>query len=117
MHPLIHAWARDRLSPKQQHEYWVTTGCLIAMSHSDTTLWRKHGRQLQPHLQTLMSWEIERMFTAEPPMMIIRILMNCGRQLDRMRDDEKVFILMDRLFAYLSLDRMTVGPKWLEVYF
>jgi hypothetical protein len=29
MHPLVHAWARDRLSAKQQHEYWVITGCLV----------------------------------------------------------------------------------------
>ena len=116
MHPLIHGWARDRLSPKPQHECWVTTGCLVAISSNDTTLWRKHGRQLQPHLQTVVSWDMSRMFVCEPPIMITRILMNCGWLLDRMRDDAKVFILMDHLFTHFGLDRSTADPRWLAVY-
>jgi len=116
MHPLVHSWARDRLSPTRQHECWVTTGCLFALSGNDTTLWRKHGRQLQPHLQAVVSWDMGRMFTSEPPMMITRILMNCGWLLHGMRDDAKVFILMNQLSTHLGLDRLTVDPRWLEVF-
>jgi tetratricopeptide (TPR) repeat protein len=116
MHPLIHAWARDRLSPKQQHESWVTAGCLVAISCNKTALWQKHSRQLQPHLQTLASWEMSRIFATEPLMMVVRILMNCGWQLHEMRDDAKVFVLMDSLFAYLGLDRLIIDPGWVELY-
>jgi tetratricopeptide (TPR) repeat protein len=116
MHPLIHGWAKDRLNPTRQHECWVTTGCLVAISHNDTTLWQKHGRQLQPHLETVVSWDMGRMFSSEPPIMITRILMNCGWLLHGMRDDAKVFTLMNQLSTYLGLDRLTINPRWLEVF-
>jgi len=116
MHPLIHAWARDRLDPTAQHESWVTTGCLVVISGDDHVLWRKHGRQLQPHLQALLSWEISRMFTSEPPVMITCILMKCGWLLYGMRDDVKLFVLMNDLLTHLSLNRLTVNEKWLPVY-
>jgi tetratricopeptide (TPR) repeat protein len=116
MHPLIHAWARDRLDPAEQHESWVTTGCLVAVSSSGHVLWRKHGWQLQPHLQALLSWEISRMFTSEPPVMITCILVKCGWLLYKMRDDAKLFVLMNKLITYLSLNRLTVDEKWLPVY-
>jgi hypothetical protein len=116
MHPLIHAWARDRLDPTEQHESWVTTGCLVVVSSDDHVLWRKHGRQLQPHLQALLSWEISRMFTSEPPVMITCILVKCGWLLYGMRDDVKLFVLMNDLLTSLSLNRLTVDEKWLPVY-
>jgi tetratricopeptide (TPR) repeat protein len=116
MHPLIHAWARDRLDPTEQHGSWVTTGCLVVVSSDDHVLWRKHGRQLQPHLQALVSWEMSRMFTSEPPVMITCILVKCGWLLYNLRDDAKLFVLMNNLLTYLSLNRLTVDERWLPVY-
>ena len=40
MHPLTHAWARDRQEMAEQHESWVTTGCLVALSRSHRDFWR-----------------------------------------------------------------------------
>jgi hypothetical protein len=37
MHPLTHAWARDRQAATEQHESWVKAGCLIAISCGDVT--------------------------------------------------------------------------------
>ena len=116
MHLLIHAWARDRQDASQQHQSWLTTRCLIAISRDDTELWRIRGRQLQPHLQALTSWGIGEMFTTEPPVMITCIVMNCGSLLYGMRDDATLFMLMHRLTGHLGLDRLTVDPKWLAVY-
>jgi hypothetical protein len=56
------------------------------------------------------------MFTSEPPVMITCILMKCGWLLYEMRDDVKLFVLMNDLLAYLSLNRLTVDEKWLPVY-
>ncbi|CRG88256.1 Nephrocystin-3 [Talaromyces islandicus] len=116
MHHLVHAWARDRLHTKLQHQYWVVSGCLFAISRQDSILWQNHNRQLQPHLQSLVSWRISEMFKNEPQLMICRILMNCGWLLQDMRDDAKVFELMDNLCTYLGLDQVTVDRRWLNVY-
>ncbi|KAL9027291.1 MAG: hypothetical protein Q9196_004165, partial [Gyalolechia fulgens] len=32
MHPLTNAWVRDRLDRTAQHDAWLTTGCLVAIS-------------------------------------------------------------------------------------
>jgi hypothetical protein len=116
MHSLIHAWARDRQEMTEQHNSWVTTGCLMAVSCDDHAFWRQHRRQLQSHLQALASWEMSRMFASEPPIMITRILMNFGWLLHDMRDDVKLFVLMRNLFTYLNLGQHTVDERWLSAY-
>jgi NB-ARC domain len=116
MHPLVHAWARDRLSAEEQHASWVRMGCLVAISRDDDALWRRHMWQLQPHVQALTSWEVSQMFASEPPLMVTRILYQCGWLLHTMRDDAKLAGLMHRLFTFLGLDRMTVDSQWLPLY-
>ncbi|KAK5202297.1 hypothetical protein LTR41_011958 [Exophiala xenobiotica] len=51
MHPLVHAWARDRQEERQQHESWIAMGCVVAASRSEREMWRVRRRHLQPHLQ------------------------------------------------------------------
>jgi tetratricopeptide (TPR) repeat protein len=116
MHPLVHAWARDRADAREQHEAWVATGCLMAVSRSDGELWRQRGRQLQSHLQALTLWDSSRMFSSEPSMKVASILTNCGRLLYDIRDDARVFMLMNNLLAHLGLDRQNVEERWLAVY-
>ena len=116
MHPLTPAWARDRQDATAQHASWLTTGCLVAISHDDSVFWRKHGRQSQPHLQALTSWDMSRIFASEPPIKVTSILMSCGSLLLGMRDDAKLFVLMDNLLTHLGLDRQIVEKRWLPVY-
>jgi hypothetical protein len=116
IHPLIHAWARDRQEKTEQHDSWTTTGCLFAVSRDNHGFWRQHRRQLQPHVQALTGWDISRMFASEPAIKITCILMNCGWLLYDMRDDAKLFVLMHRLLTHLGLDQQTVDRRWLDVY-
>ncbi|RMZ89045.1 hypothetical protein DV736_g3719, partial [Chaetothyriales sp. CBS 134916] len=76
MHPLIHAWARDRQEKDKKHKSWLQMGCLMAMGSSDRMVWKKHERQLQPHIEALVEWDIDVMFAEEPTVMVARILGN-----------------------------------------
>lgn len=49
-------------------------------------------------------------------MVITRIVMNRGWLLYGMRDDAKVFILMDELFTHLGLNQSIADARWLTVY-
>jgi hypothetical protein len=91
-------------------------GCLVAISRDDDAFWRKHGRQLQPHVQALTSWEMIRMFTTSLPMKVTCVLVKCWWLLYGMRDDAKLFVLLDNLLAHLGLDRRKVEERWLSVY-
>jgi tetratricopeptide (TPR) repeat protein len=116
MHPLTHAWARDRQATIEQHDSWVATGCLVAFSYYDRDFWQRHGRQLQPHVHALMSWEMSKMFMSKPLVRIAAILVKYGWLLYKMRDDAQVFALMQRLLIHLGLNQQTVDRRWFEVY-
>ena len=83
MHPLTHAWARDRQEKPEQYESWVTTGCLVAFSRYNQVLWWQHGHQLQPHLLALLSWQRSKIFTSKPSVEFSYISMNCGYLLEQ----------------------------------
>ncbi|OCT52689.1 hypothetical protein CLCR_09605 [Cladophialophora carrionii] len=117
MHPLVHAWARDRQDEQQQHESWICMGCVVAVSAIEAVMRRVNTRQLQPHLQAITSWEMGCAFQSEPPVMVTTILMKCGWLLERMRDDKTLFMLLDRLCSYLKLDKFRVDEDWLRLYF
>jgi hypothetical protein len=116
MHPLVHAWARDRQDYQEQHKAWLQMGCLVAISGFDGDFWRMHGRQLQPHVQATTSWEMRIMFGSEPKEVIICVLEKCGWLLHNMRDDTNLFVLLNNLFTHLGLDRSTVSERWVKVY-
>ncbi|KAL1639165.1 hypothetical protein SLS58_008252 [Diplodia intermedia] len=59
MHPLAHAWAKDRLDQRLQEQAWVLTGSIIAHSaksdlqysaYWNTENWELRVRQLQSHI-------------------------------------------------------------------
>ena len=116
MHPLIHAWARDRQSMKEQHNSWIATGCLFALLSPTSDFWLQIKWQLQPHIQALTSWVISKMFSSEPPRKVTTIIVRCGWLLHSMRDDAKLFDLINRLMNHLELDQCIVDSRWLHVY-
>ncbi|KAL8894569.1 MAG: hypothetical protein Q9192_004210 [Flavoplaca navasiana] len=117
MHPLINAWALDRLDAAAQHNAWLATGCLVGFSSLDHMLWEMLGRQLEPHLGLLSSFEINNMFASEPPTEMASTIVRCGWLLSYLRNDTKLRDLIDKLLLYLNLDPLLVDEKWQWVYY
>ena len=116
MHPLVHAWARDRQDDHSQHTSWVKMGCIMATSADETEFWIRRELQLRPHIQALMSWNMESMFASDPPTRIACVLERCAWRLGKMRDDVQLSKLLDRLFAHLEMSQSTVEERWLGLY-
>ncbi|KAJ9612530.1 hypothetical protein H2200_004127 [Cladophialophora chaetospira] len=116
MHPLVHAWARDRQHEQQQHASWIAMGCVVAVSRSDGAMWRVHGRQLRPHLQAITSWEMRSAFQSEPNVDVACIWTKCGWLLQAMGDDKTLFILLNRLCSYLGLDESAIDTVWVNLF-
>jgi hypothetical protein len=115
MHPLVHAWARDRQDDAEQHQHWLQMGCVLALAYSEGS-WQAHRRQLQSHIEALTAWEVGTMFGAEPPMLVTHVLVNCGWLLNEMRADAKLFMLMMTIFTRLGLDWAKVEQSWIGIY-
>ena len=116
MHPLVHAWARDRQDSMEQDKSWVTTGCLIGMFRDDDEFWLRHSRQLRLHLHAFTGWDTSKLFECYPPKKITTILLKCGALLYDMHDSAKVHALMQGLFGHLELDMRTVKGEWIDLY-
>jgi tetratricopeptide (TPR) repeat protein len=116
MHPLTHAWAKDRQERRAQDQSWIATGSMIALSKSNDILWRSYERQLRPHLHAYLDREMSEMFGCGPQLMVVRIVFSCGLLLNQMRDDSRLFSLMNGLFSKLSLNSGTARKEWVSLY-
>lgn len=64
MHPLAHAWAKDRLNKEQQQQAWVTAGCVLAsLRLEQTAAWRTYEQKLGPHIHSYLSPEVNVLFS------------------------------------------------------
>jgi tetratricopeptide (TPR) repeat protein len=116
MHPLTHAWAKDRQGSEQQGLSWTAAGCILTLSRSGSTLWQSQERRLRPHIQSYLDIKIETAFLFGPMDMIIPIFLQCGWTLLRMRDDSRLGDLLQDLFIKLSIDQNIPSQEYLPIY-
>ncbi|KAH7092522.1 hypothetical protein FB567DRAFT_625504 [Paraphoma chrysanthemicola] len=104
MHPLAHAWARDRLQTQQRKQAWLSTGCVLAMSQRQLDTWQVYERELRPHLQSFLAPRVEQMFSYTSHDAILAILLRCGWALDKMRDDDRLEVLLAGIYRELQIN-------------
>ncbi|OQU96555.1 Tetratricopeptide repeat-containing protein isoform 1 [Cladophialophora immunda] len=116
MHPLVHAWARDRQDDFDRHESWLKMCCLIAVAWDDRDFWSMRARQLQPHIHAVTSWDMQSMFGRDPATLIVAVFSRCGWILQMFRDDNHLSLILERLFSHLNLDQLKVSERWVKLY-
>jgi len=116
LHPLVHAWARDRQDQQQQRQTWLQMACLVALAvrYEVLTLYQK--RQLQPHVEALVSWSTRDVFSTGPAVLVARVLVNCGWYLYHQCADTKLLTLLHEIFTALELDSSKIDWKWIGLY-
>ncbi|KIM94573.1 hypothetical protein OIDMADRAFT_45566 [Oidiodendron maius Zn] len=87
MHPLTHAWAKDRQNAKQQGAAWMTSGCILGFSRSNNYLWQTQERRLLPHIQSYLNINVKKAFSFASGATILPIILKCGWALLQMRQD------------------------------
>ncbi|KAH8702782.1 hypothetical protein GQ44DRAFT_778457 [Phaeosphaeriaceae sp. PMI808] len=103
MHPLAHAWAKDRLGKEQQQAAWVRVGCLLALSQGQSEAWQVHEGQLRPHMQSFLSPSVEGIFSLGLQGKMLPILLRCGWALDTMREDARLEFLLEGIYRVLQI--------------
>jgi hypothetical protein len=73
MHPLTHAWAKDRLDKSQLEQAWVTTGCLIAYTAYSGDVWLVNEKDMRPHIQSYLPIQIASVLSYRPKQRILHI--------------------------------------------
>jgi tetratricopeptide (TPR) repeat protein/AraC-like DNA-binding protein len=116
MHPLAHAWAKDRQDPEQQGVYWVTAGCVLALSRRNSMMWQTQERRLLPHIQSYLDVKISRVLSFGSEAILVPILLQCGWTLLDMRQDSRLSHLLEDMFTELRKNPEEPSEKSLPLY-
>ena len=101
MHPLTHAWAKDRQDSKRQGVAWIATGCVLGFSLSNTGMWQTQERRLLPHVLSYLDLKVKKAFDLASKTIITSILLKCGWTLLGMRQDTRLGQLLEDMFLEL----------------
>ncbi|USP74753.1 hypothetical protein yc1106_02027 [Curvularia clavata] len=116
MHPLAHAWAKDRLGQEQQQTAWIGAGCIIALSQGESETWQMYERQLRPHMQSFLSARVQEMLSFGPPGTILPILLKCGWVLNTMREDGRLKELLDGIYKVLQITPLDPSQEHVRIW-
>lgn len=116
MHPLVHAWARDRQNADEQHKNWLSMTCVMVMARDYGAMDHVLHRQTKVHFESIIEWDMEVIFLDAPHRSIVQVLLQCGWALYQVRGDAKVRLLINKLMARLGFDEMIVERAWLGLY-
>jgi tetratricopeptide (TPR) repeat protein len=116
MHPLAHAWAKDRLESELQQAAWVSAGCILALSMGNSETWQVYKRQLRLHVQSFLSPSVEAMFLFSPAGTILPILLKCGWALNTMREDRRLESLMQGIYKVLQITPSDPSQEHIRIW-
>ncbi|KAM0130833.1 hypothetical protein ACHAO1_007614 [Botrytis cinerea] len=116
MHPLAHAWAKDRQDPKQQGIAWIAAGCILTLSRQNSTLWQTQKRQLLPHIRSCLNIKVEIIFSFEDQSIVVPILLRCGWILLDMRQDTRLSHLLEDIFIGINKNPEEPSKESLPLY-
>ncbi|OBT73867.1 hypothetical protein VF21_06673 [Pseudogymnoascus sp. 05NY08] len=112
MHPLAHAWAKDRQELVQQGQTWIAAACVVALSIDS------HGspRDNLVHLQSLLNIEVKTAFSLGPKPMLVSIFIIFCQNLVINRDDSRLKALLQDIFGILAIEFDKPSIEYLEIY-
>jgi tetratricopeptide (TPR) repeat protein len=116
MHPLTHAWAKDRQDPEKQGAAWVIAGCVLALSRHNSIMWQTQERRLLPHIQSYLDIKIGRVLLFGSEATVVPILLKCGWALLDMRQDSRLSHLLEDMFIELSKNPKELSKESLPLY-
>ena len=116
MHPLTHAWAKDRQDSNCQSVVWIATGCILGFSQSNTRFWQTQERLLLPHILSYLDIKVKKAFESASEAVISPILLKCGWVLLAMRQDLKLSHLIQDLLVELDQGANEPSRELLPLY-
>ncbi|KAG4420607.1 hypothetical protein IFR04_006314 [Cadophora malorum] len=116
MHPLTHAWAKDRQDPCRQREVWIISGCVLGFSRLDTRFWQIRERSLLPHVLSYLEIEVKKAFSPGSKAIVTSIFLKCAQALLGMRQDTRLGQLLNAVFIELQQNPIQPSQEFLPIY-
>lgn len=92
MHPLIHIWAGDRMTPEERELAWQVAGSLVGLAAHGSETTEPFWRLLQPHIHLYLDNRFTNSMD-QPVFLWLRFRTNAGDVLYLLRDDKLASVL------------------------
>lgn len=122
IHPLVNAWAHDRLPADKQRQARLSTGCVISLSRNiqdkGQDCWKVLDTELRAHLESFLSPPgsvQQHLWTGRPNAMLV-ILVTCGWILHDYNQDKDLEKLLRDIYEGLRLSRSTPSIKHIRLW-
>lgn len=113
IHPLAHAWAKDRQELGQQNQSWIESACIVALSIDDGD---EHSVIL-PHLQSLLNnMEVKTASSLGPKLMVVSIFFKFASNLICNLDNSRVNDLLQDILATFAIKWDEASMEYLPIY-
>ncbi|KAF4549286.1 Hypothetical protein D9617_22g066310 [Elsinoe fawcettii] len=117
MHPLAHAWAKERQSTDEQTASLTRAACLLLVSATNLGYWRSRAQILQPHILKLTEPLITDLITTQPRQEVLKLIWSCFRILSELRLDTQHLKFLEDAFFALELNPETPKEKHWQLYY
>jgi tetratricopeptide (TPR) repeat protein len=115
MHPLTHAWAKERQKLEQQGISWIAAGCVLALAKS-ADYWKTQGRIFLPHILSFLDMGVSKALPFGPKATIVPIFGECGWALHWLRQDSTLGRLLEELFVETGQSSDEPSIEYLPLY-
>jgi tetratricopeptide (TPR) repeat protein len=115
MHPLTHAWAKERQNLEQQGMSWIAAGCVLALAGSDE-YWITRGRVFLPHILSFLDLGVSKALSFGPKATVIPIFGECSRALNNLRQDSTLGRFLEELFVEIRQSSEEPSIEYLPLY-
>ncbi|KAH6694346.1 P-loop containing nucleoside triphosphate hydrolase protein, partial [Leptodontidium sp. MPI-SDFR-AT-0119] len=116
MHPLTHAWAKDRQDSERQGVAWIAAGCILGFSRSNARMWQEQERRLLPHIFSYLDIKVKRAFRFASKAVVTPLILKCGWALLHMRQDSRLDQLLKDTFLELGQSPTEPSEEFLPLY-
>ncbi|CAG8956640.1 hypothetical protein HYFRA_00011951 [Hymenoscyphus fraxineus] len=115
MHPLTHAWCKDRLGPKGQGVAWIAAGCVLANSRSELISWNTQRESLPPHIIKFLDIDFKTTLGFASETIVMPILLNCFQVLTDMQHYSDTNRALRRIFANLGTENLPLVEQCIKL--
>ncbi|KAF1989815.1 hypothetical protein K402DRAFT_326218, partial [Aulographum hederae CBS 113979] len=120
MHPVAHAWAKDRQKLDVQQQSWISVGCILASNDYD--VWVRQERQLRPHVLAYLG-DAQAWITSAHNLLgenvkgtLVPSMLQIGWGLQTWRQDQQLRAFLGDLFGAFNLSEEIPLENWMPLY-
>jgi hypothetical protein len=116
MHPLTHAWAKERQDSEGQGMAWIAAGCVLGFSRLNIRMWEMQERRLLLHVLSYLDIKVNKAFRLASKSVVTPLFLKCGRGLLDMRQDSRLSQLVQDMFLELEQNPKKPSEEFLPLY-